>query len=460
MEFGATYFRIAESILYANLLFLIFFVAREIKRTFGKKVPRVLLVLPFIFILLPVGLRHGTNSFMHLSLGMAFSEDPFASMHCISYSVSECIKTSYPAWSYSYYMLLGPFLHLGEFGVKVLNSLFGFILVYFLFLMLQKNQVSGWFSLLAISPPLISLLRVSHLDTYSAASAMVFLYFLSQKDPFVTAVSGMNFLHIRPENWVYFLILLPRFLPALKSSGTLAIVIPNVFLKVFEFMRGYAFSPEWLPPIKLFLSDLQSKGLENVAFSLDPTKSAFLLFALAFIGVIFSVKKNRDYVLLLLFGFMIYTTHFSGISLYGSIRHRRFLIDLTWLAVPLFLVSLKKLRPSKWLILLFVVPLLIYDFSDTIEGTSYLLAKSYSENISALSNELSMPVVSMFPWLFGNTTSDFLLDDFPFSPGDYLYVNYDPKRNYYSISTNSFDLKNLTSFGELILYNFSYHPPI
>lgn len=459
MDFGnPVYWYFVLSLFYINTALILYFIIRELNKSLAvdRKVVALFLIVP-ILVLLPIPVQHNANSFMHVSLGNALAKNPFSIGHCLYVSADGCNFISYPAWSYEYHILLSLFTRIGPVGIQLMNSLFIGLFLAFTYFSIRKYGKTPIYLAAAIIPQVFVYLSTPIMEYAVLGLGAVFYYFLieffdgGKLTPLV--VSGMYFLHLRPESFVYVLLLSPFFIKSImKNKQLLAFTVVNLFVKYFEYQRGL-FSPEYglflARRIPIFIEHL----IPAIAYFFNPFNFNLVFLILFGVGVIETIRSKKYFLLFPpAFAFFAYVTHFL-LNFY-NIPVSSKIIDITMAGFPILILGLRKTNIPKYILLLSILSLTNAFTPETNPVSDlYTVSMQHKNEIAALSNNLSMPIFTYFPYEFeGIAEAAFIMDDFPYEAGSYIvprYVSYPdeeklPCNATYLTAFNSLDILNMT----------------
>ena len=452
------YWYFVLSLLYVNTALIIYYVARELKKSLSvdRKVVMLFLVVP-ILTFMPIPPLHYANSFMHFSLGKALAANPFSIGHCLHVSADGCNLMSFPAWSYEYHIILSLFTRIGSVGVQLMNSIFIGLFLAFTYLSIRKYSKTPIYLAAAVMPQMLLYLSTPIMEYAVLGLGAVFYYFLieffdrGKATPLI--VSAMYFLHLRPESFVYVLLLSPFFMKSiLKDRRLMAFTSVNLVVKYFEYQRSL-FAPEYGLFLARRIPLLIERIIPAIAYFFNPFNFNLVFIILLGVGIIETLRSKKYLLLLpLAFAFFAYATHFQII--FYSTPFNSKIIDIAMAAFPIMILGLRKTNMPKYLLLLSIFPLMLA-LTSTANKASDLYAESmYHKNeIAVLSNNLSMPIFTYFPYEFeGIAEAVFIMDDFPYGNGSYIVIQHNSYPNIQKLPCNT---TYLTGFESLDLLNMT-----
>ncbi|MBR9681495.1 MAG: hypothetical protein GOV00_01710 [Candidatus Altiarchaeota archaeon] len=430
-------------LLWLDLSLVIYFVAKELfeRMRENKKLLLFLGIIPLI-ILLPLGPKYFSNSFVHESLALELAKNPVANSHCLWYGEG-CNLMSFASWTSAYHILLSKFIGLGIFGITLLNAILIFLFFFFGYLTIEQltNKQKSWMYLpLIIFPQMIVLASTPNLDILSLSLGVVFLYFSLRKRIWEAVSIAAYLIHIRPETFIYLFIMgAPLLKDLIKRPKLAAFFGVNLLLKVVEYMKGTEFITEWT-----LNWGVRSQMLSNLGpgfkFIFNIMSFNILFSALVVIGSIALFKKRKiGLAILPLFSIFAYTTH--PYRIFGTgIGVDRYILGWAFASLPAFYEGLKNQKFHKLLLILAIVPLINLDFSESWSYETRVVAEKHLDDLVHISNNNSLPLVSYFPFIFeGKAEAVFIMDDFPYPPGQYLEFQ----------SRNASFWKNTTYIGHI-----------
>jgi hypothetical protein len=457
------YWNFVLSVFYLDLLLALYFIAAEFTRRLksDRRVALLLLLVPLLMAL-PIPAQHFSNSFMHENIAKALSENPYASSHCLWYSGGECKFLSNAPWSYMYHLVLARFIDFGAVGIQLLNSISLFLFFSFIYFLIKDSKHHPAYLLLFVVPPLLGFLSTPVLGFLSLGFGTAFMYFLIKFIEGETSfpglvATGMVYLHIRPENLIYYALLLPYFFKGFKKDiRLLGLFVTNLLVKGLEHFRSAPFSPEWGLQLSHRVVVLKKYLFGNLKFLFNPFTFNLPFAIMLSIGSI-ELAKKKKYMLAALpvLSYLVYTTKFPYVNFNdGGIAHR-FLLSFVVVCIPAIFESLKKIEIPKIVLIVSLVSLLFMSIPETEDQLVYNLATSKASEIAGISNNLSMPVYSHFPYVFsGLSDAVFWMDDFPYPSGSYLALGV--RRTPYIYPQGAVcSSSELNRLGELRLYNLT-----
>lgn len=454
------YLKTVLIVLYISLSIALTSIVNELARQ-SKKDKKLLLwfLLVPILLLVPMPAQHSANTFVHESIASSIFETPFNPGFCVFYENGNCIAKSLGVWTHAYHITLAPFKLLGAHWVKIFNSLCFSITAIFTYLLVKKSGRSPWFTLAFLIPTQLAFISTPVLGMLSMAIGSAMMYFTIstvEGDPklFDAIATSAFFIHIRPENFVYFLLLLPSLSKKLvKNKKAWGLILLNAPVKVAEYFRGL--SVEWLPNMGYRFSKIISLFPANLKFIFNPAEFNLVFAVLLVAGSFIAFRKKKPLLAILPWASLaIYTTKLPGIVFYHSYNiTSRYLLTFVVACLPCIYFGLKYLQLPKWILPLAVIPFLLMRPSASHDAVLFDTATQFADELANLSNENGMVIYSMFPHIFKTAErSAWVMDDFIYTSGDYLAV--DPR---FFIKTHQSDciISKFSEVHGIPLYNFS-----
>jgi hypothetical protein len=439
-----------------DLAAAVYSVARELYRNRGDRVVLALFLSVPLLLLLPLPSQLSANAFMHEGLALALAEDPFAVGQCHWFSGGGCQMVSQLPWSYAYHLLLSAFVGLGATGIKLMNSLL--FVVFLAFARLSLKDRSPLYLAAFFVPQALVYLSTPFLGFASMAFGSAFFYFVMGaadgrgriEDVVFT---GAYFLHLRPENFIYVLLVLPYFARRLASRpGLFGFSLVNVLAKALEYMRGAEFTVEWGLLATTRLETFSQRLLPGLAFLLNPFAFNVLLTAFAALGVVQAVRSRRwSWASLPVAALFIYLTK-QGSSFFHGPPVSRLLLGLAAACFPLVVKGIRDFPLPRALALLALLSLVpVATVGDSELALTYELSMEHKDELVEISEENSMPICSHFVYEFSDAEAVFWSDGFPYPDGSYLI----PFAGELYYPMPGCTLRQFGELGGLALYNFT-----
>jgi len=467
--FGSTYFNLITTILYLLIFFGFGVILFEIFKTItkNKKMAVWIIIIP-ILTLINIPPQYSINNFTHEDLAEVIAENPFQNKICSWFENGECIQKFNVAWTHTYHIVLSTFKKFGSRWIQLFNAFCLFLTLFFGHLLAQRAKKSLVWTVAFVTPVIFFYLSTPILGYLSLAIGIVTTYFLvklleGEQVHLKFALVSALFIHIRPENFIYLLIMLiPIADKLLKSLPALGILTSSLILKRFEYFRGIldigVTSSDWSLNLTYRLTLLTKLFLRNFLFFFNPLNFNLFFIILIFIGIFATLKKKKfiPFIVLPLLAIAIYTTKIPGIyfSLYNPFSSK-YLLNLIVASAPIIYFGMKnserKLIPLAFLML---IPFTTMQLIPSYEYLIYKNSVGVQEEIIQFANNNSMTVYSIIPDVFKDANrSIWIMDNFQFPSGQYLAI--EPSSYHLDTHKNICEIAPLKAIGNLTLYNFT-----